>query len=500
MLHSADRRGAFAAGALLPLILLACTSGTNDGWTGFVATTATSPLLRLLDQEVTVSCQLAPGESDHVTAVTADLSQLDGTAAQPLTRNGDTWSWTGRLTPSLAGERQVTFTALTDTGATHTTSTTVRVNDPQGTDDPDNPPTGNNQPPTIANPTATAPNIVGLLGPATVSCTAEDQDGTVASVVADLRAINGPRDAALAWVATRLDRATWTWSGNLTPNAEGTFNVPLTATDNQGATGTGQAAVTVGPGFEISIGPRELSVDIFDQPQTFSATITPAPPPGAEVTYHWTTAAMVNGSLFPAGYFSGGQPTLPASQQPSSLDTAANSTQWFVGDIPPRLPLDNTVRVGATIKIGEGQVGAGGPNASATVTISQKFGITVPVEFALSERRAPDGALISRGYEAFFQWPRNGASLWVLTTLTPLAPGSPDDHKVYAQINQTGGPSLAELAPNHVGWCPRHAYLTAVSTGFEEPWLTWFQNQMESIHEQYKDWQLIVEAWPAQTR
>ena len=63
-------------------------------------------------------------------AVTADLSQIGGDAAQPLTESDSgTWRWTGQVTPAASGEKTVRVTALDAGDASYPSDKTVQVYD-----------------------------------------------------------------------------------------------------------------------------------------------------------------------------------------------------------------------------------------------------------------------------------------------------------------------------------------------------------------------------------
>lgn len=71
---------------------------------------------------VTVSCT-ATLAGNTVQSVTADLSSIGGEPSQTLTASGDTWSWTGSVTPPTGGTQTITFTATGDSHSSHSTAT-----------------------------------------------------------------------------------------------------------------------------------------------------------------------------------------------------------------------------------------------------------------------------------------------------------------------------------------------------------------------------------------
>lgn len=400
-------------GSILQIVglgsVVACSSGTAV-WAGFAALSVTSPLLRGLSQEVEVTCRIAPERAADVTAVTADLSQIGGPIIRPLERiDDDDWGWSGRLIPQEAGERTVTYRATLDDGTFYSQTETVLVNDPDGGGGGGGG-NGDNLPPEVTDEALTTTGIVGVRGATTLSCTATDQDGTVESVVADLSAINGPDDAAL----THGDGDTWSWTGDLTPLEEGDLTVPIVATDDDGATGTGEATSTIGPGFTLSIGPDVDEVDIFDDdPRTFTATITPAPPAGAAVEYHWTVSTFYLGQLVQTL-------RLPDAADPmygQSLDTDENTLRVLVMPQPwnPRLrvPMESSVTCGATVTLPVGEAAAPGGRAELTVT---QQGLEVTADLNETIETDLDG-VVHRRFEAGFQWPKGSASMWVLAFL-----------------------------------------------------------------------------------
>ncbi len=98
-----------------------------------------------------------------------------------------------------------------------------------------------NQSPQGSNPTAAGTPFVGQASPITVSCQASDADGTVQSVVADLSQLGAPTSQPLTQDGTN----TWTWTGSVTPNVNGSRTVRFVITDNSGAASTTSTTINV---------------------------------------------------------------------------------------------------------------------------------------------------------------------------------------------------------------------------------------------------------------
>jgi len=76
---------------------------------------------------VTVSCT-ATDTDGTVVSVAADLSQIGGSSSQALSNSsGDTWQWSGPVTPPSSGSKTITFTATDDDGATDTDQADIYV-------------------------------------------------------------------------------------------------------------------------------------------------------------------------------------------------------------------------------------------------------------------------------------------------------------------------------------------------------------------------------------
>jgi hypothetical protein len=87
----------------------------------------TGDLLANQPKTVTVSCTTVDPDA-ILQVVRADLFSLGGSNAQVLApTGGDTWSWTGEIWPSAAGNMDVTFTAVSTPGFIVTAKKTVPV-------------------------------------------------------------------------------------------------------------------------------------------------------------------------------------------------------------------------------------------------------------------------------------------------------------------------------------------------------------------------------------
>ena len=200
--------------------------------------------------EVAISCAAADSDG-QVKSVTADLSEIGGPASVTLTTAGSVWSWTGTLTPPVAGSRTIRFTASDNDSAKVTYEVSVVVSAspaPAVTGESSPPPSS--QPSTsddaaslakiaIENVTVTGRMVQGRTCPITVSCSASDSNGIVQAVLADLSAIGGPAAQPLA-----LQSDQWSWSGNVTPPTPGLLTVRIAAASD--APATASVDITVG--------------------------------------------------------------------------------------------------------------------------------------------------------------------------------------------------------------------------------------------------------------
>lgn len=108
---------------------------------------------------------------------------------------------------------------------------------------------GGNQPPKLLNASVTGTLTPGQIGSVTVSCQANDADGFVTSVVADLSSLGTVAAQPLVHQAN----GSWSWQGKVQPMSPGTQTVAMVATDDQGATTTVEATidVQVKPGEQV---------------------------------------------------------------------------------------------------------------------------------------------------------------------------------------------------------------------------------------------------------
>jgi len=102
-------------------------------------------------------------------------------------------------------------------------------------------PPAENKPPRFLSKSVFGTFQAGQTGGVTLACAVIDDDGTVASVTADLAAIGGSAAHALRLVSGPV----WTWSGELVPQTAGNCTITLTAADNHGARTTETLTVEV---------------------------------------------------------------------------------------------------------------------------------------------------------------------------------------------------------------------------------------------------------------
>ncbi len=174
---------------------------------------------------LTVGCNVTAGDR-QVQSVVVDLRSVGGPAAQALSGYGSYWSWAGEVTASSSGSKTIPFTAYDQQGGSATASTTVTVT--------------SNQAPSISSASATGNLTQGQSGTVTVSCTANDTDGTIQLVTADLSALGGSNAQPLAFETDH-----WTWAGDVTPASSGSKTVAFTAADDGGKTGSASATISV---------------------------------------------------------------------------------------------------------------------------------------------------------------------------------------------------------------------------------------------------------------
>ena len=203
------------------------TVTVGNAWPVITAQTVTGLLIQGRSCNVTVSCN-ASDPDGTVSSVAVNLTAIGGLIAQPLTLGaGNTWSWSGQVTPVNAGSVSVVFAATDNEGATTQASfaPTVHVA------------------PVISNPDVTsAATIVSNL-PATItaSCQVTDAEAAIQSVVVDLSWLGGSSSQPLANNAGD----TWTWTGGVFPTGVGDLVVTFVATDANGVVSTAQKIVRI---------------------------------------------------------------------------------------------------------------------------------------------------------------------------------------------------------------------------------------------------------------
>jgi hypothetical protein len=477
--------------ALVAVALLGvggCSGAAVTGWSGLAESTVTSPLVRGLSQTVDVTCRIQADQAASVASVSADLSGVGGPAAQPLTKGeSDTWTWSGKLVPTQAGERTVTLRVRTSDGQDHTGTATVLVNEPDGTSDGSGA-DPNNQPPKVSGEAASTTGIEGVNGAAAVSCTATDADGTVVGVTADLSAVGGAAGVDL----THGSGDQWAWEGRLTPKAEGDYTIPIVATDDDGATGEGAASVTIGPGFTMEVTPGEFAIDVFDyDPHSFTATITPTPPANAKVTYRWTTQTLYNAQVLEpgAGYFPDAEAEVLYPQEFVTEDpTAAFQVvpQPWNPYVP--IPLDTMVACTATVKLDVGDASGGGDHVDGTIT---QEGADVAAK--IKQESKDEGGVRQRAAIACFEW--------AIGTPTTPQPGYAVKTWLVAFTNGKSPNDILNIAASQGLSIPTEGY-----TGFQFELVTWssdsglpeasFEQNVERLEEAYGDLKGKVTAYP----
>lgn len=157
-----------------------------------------------------------------VQQVTANLSAIGGLASTVLAPQANgSFLFIGPVTPTVAGTRLVTFTAVDNDGLVDTFSTAINVTAAV----PDN------QPPVLSQPQVNGTLVVGVAADIEVSVVAQDDTGPVASVIANLAAIGGPTIAQLQPTTGNE----WNIVVRVAPTSSGTKVISIEATDEQGA-------------------------------------------------------------------------------------------------------------------------------------------------------------------------------------------------------------------------------------------------------------------------
>ncbi len=169
-----------------------------------------------------------------VKTVTVDLSAIGGPGALPLAFDtaSNLWIATTTVTPTVAGSRRATFTAVDNNGLSGTATATIDVVGG-----------GGNGAPLLTNPTATGALNANFVSQVTVSVTVTDTGGTITGVTADLLSVGGLNNQPLTLSAT--PGGLWSFTALVIPPSSGQKTITFTATDNLGATGTASTTVTV---------------------------------------------------------------------------------------------------------------------------------------------------------------------------------------------------------------------------------------------------------------
>ena len=250
---------------------------TDDG--GATASATVDIRVRAANMLPTVSIQPVTQEVAGGANVTfnATADDTDGTIASydwNAPTNGGTFAddtiedatWTAPAEQENAQDYRLTLTVTDDRGGTTTTNTTVTV---QAT----------NKKPTVTIHTGT--QTVGENAVVTLSATAEDDDGSIASY---------------AWTANpdvgtfgnAADEDT-TWTAPAKTSNEQRIELTLTATDNEGGTGDASVIIKVAANNQptASITTPEQEVDGGDV-VTLNATVTDDDDDVNTLTYQWT--------------------------------------------------------------------------------------------------------------------------------------------------------------------------------------------------------------------
>lgn len=188
----------------------------------FSAATIGSNPVAIIGRPATISIDCHVQDFDGtVQSVVADLSEVGGSDAQPLTSAaaGD-YQWSDVLRPSAYGSRTIKITATDDAGASKVANVTLKVLSP----------------PAVSNMAVSRPIVRNQTAQVTVSCLASDPDGTVKSVVADLRAIGGG-DAEV--LTNQGQNSIWSWTRQVAPPGTGPTEIVFTVTDADGLTNVG---------------------------------------------------------------------------------------------------------------------------------------------------------------------------------------------------------------------------------------------------------------------
>ncbi len=304
-----------------------------------------------------VACT-ATATGSQVRLVTANLSQIGGSAAQLLTANGNYWSWIGPVTPTVTGTCTITVTAVDTSDDTRSVTATIVVSAASTT----------NAAPTISDPAATGQLVCGQACTVNLTCTASDWDGTVQSVRGDLSSIGGPGSQSLT-----LQSGQWKWSGSVTPPFAGTRTVTFTATDDDGASTTASATISVSANHlpVVSV-PAVAGALVQGQAGTISISCVASDADGPVASVR-ADLSVIGGPL-------------------SQALTLANGTWGWTGSVTPAASGTRTVTFTAldiqgangtavaTVGVATPQnqpPSIGSPSASGTLTVGQSGTVTV---------------------------------------------------------------------------------------------------------------------------
>lgn len=332
-----------AAGCLLTAILC-CTTGcpssqhllSGGATTPEITDTAVDGSLTE-GKPATIAVRASAVEvGGTIASVVADLSQIGGNASQSLDQtDGNVWTWQGSVTPAHAGTWQVTFTATDPEGLTGTATASVGVTNSNG-QIPSNTP--GNSPPSITTPAASTSLMKDAPGELTLSVKATDPDGSVKSVTANLSEVGGQSAAAMS----PGDNDVWTFSGTVTPTAEGPRTIFIQAMDDLGATSSVNINVSVAPLISVDIQKMPLGggTDLSDAqiaklyvPSRYGGSLTIS---GASMEVVYTDGADPTPGLA-AQVFLGNLPSAVVAQgDPCSYSVPEGSPGWYYIRLTPR--------------------------------------------------------------------------------------------------------------------------------------------------------------------
>jgi hypothetical protein len=326
------------------------------------APAATGTLVRTQAGTLSVSCQA--GDPDGtVQSVRADLSAVGGSATQSLTFSSGAWTWSGTVTPTVAGTRTITFTAFDNQGASGSASTTIAVAAP-------------NVAPSVTSPAATGTLVLNQSCAVSLSCTATDSDGTVQSVIADLSAIGGSSTRALSQSGN-----TWQWTGSVTPAAAGTRTITFTATDDDGAaTPVSTTIVVTVPNQSPSVSDPQASGLLFQAAQGSVTVSCLASDPDGDLSAVRANLSAIGGSSTQSLTLSAGRWTWTGNVTPAS---SGLKTITFTATDSHSATASTTT----TIDVAAPDTPPSVTNASATgdLVLSQSSSVTVTCDAADSD-------------------------------------------------------------------------------------------------------------------